>query len=124
MGFLGTRSRTDNSVTAGPSDDDFRLALDMMPQLGWMTDKDGKPIWYNKRWHEYTGLTIDDVRKHGREYLLHPDHAHRVMDNLKSYFASGQEWEDMFPLKAKNGEYHWFLSRAQPMRNAQSKRRA
>ena len=30
-------------------------------------------------------------------------------------------WEDTFPLRGKDGEYRWFLSRAVPIKNAHGK---
>jgi signal transduction histidine kinase/CheY-like chemotaxis protein len=30
---------------------------------------------------------------------------------------AGENWEDTFPLRSKEGEYNWFLSRAVPIRN-------
>lgn len=30
----------------------------------------------------------------------------------------GPDWEDTYPLRRHDGEYHWFLSRAAPFRNA------
>ncbi len=31
---------------------------------------------------------------------------------------AGSDWEDTFPLRGKDGQYNWFLSRAVPIRNA------
>ena len=33
-------------------------------------------------------------------------------------FISGEPWEDTFPVRSKDGEYRWFLSRALPIRDA------
>lgn len=121
MGFLSTRSRTKAPAATQPGDEEFRLMADLMPQLAWMVDKDGKSVWYNKRWYDYTGLTIDDVNQKGREIVLHPEHIDRVITRFKKHLAEGQDWEDTFPLRSSTGEYRWFLSRAQPIRDEQGK---
>jgi PAS domain-containing protein len=33
----------------------------------------------------------------------------------------GESWDDTFPLRSKSGEYRWFLSRAQPIRDDSGK---
>jgi two-component system NtrC family sensor kinase len=36
---------------------------------------------------------------------------------VAEHFKSGSPWEDIFPLRGKDGSYRWFLSRALPIRN-------
>ena len=40
----------------------FRLLADTIPTLCWMADPTGNIYWYNKRWHEYTGLTPGKIK--------------------------------------------------------------
>jgi len=120
MGFLSARSKAQSRTSSPaytPGDEEFRLMADLMPQLAWMTDAEGKSIWYNKRWYDYTGVTLDNIQDKGRDILMHPDHAEAVMKRVKDHFAGGRDWEDTFPLRNKHGEYRWFLSRAQPLRD-------
>ncbi|HEY8964373.1 MAG TPA: ATP-binding protein [Alphaproteobacteria bacterium] len=119
MGFLTTRSRPKTPAATQPGDDEFRLMVDLMPQLAWMTDKDGSPLWYNQRWYDYTGMTLADIKAKGRTQIIHPEHADRVTTKLKQNFSSGLEWEETFPIKSKDGDYHWFLSRGEPIRDEQ-----
>ncbi len=76
-----------------------------------MADANGSIFWYNDRWHEYTGTTIDQVQGWGWTAVHHPDHVGRVKARIQQSWDSGHEWEDTFPLRASNGEYRWFLSR-------------
>jgi K+-sensing histidine kinase KdpD len=48
----------------------------------------------------------------------HPDHVDRVVARIKHAWATGEPWEDTFPLRGKDGQYRWFLSRAVPIRGA------
>jgi PAS domain S-box-containing protein len=96
------------------SDAQFRVLADNMAQLAWMADANGATYWFNKRFFDYTGLTeVDDLPK--RQALNHPDHAERVRTNFLRSIEAGQPWEDTFPLRGKDGEYRWFLSRALPI---------
>src|SRR3569832_119032 len=96
---------------------DFRTLADNMSQLAWMTDEKGSHFWFNQRWFEYSGATLDDMRGNGWFSLCHPEHRERVASHMQACWQSGQAWEDLFPLRGKDGEYRWFLSRAVPVRD-------
>ena len=96
----------------------FRTLANAIPQLAWMADADGAIHWYNQRWYDYTGTTIEEMRGWGWQKVHHPDHVQRVVDRIRHSFDTGEPWEDTFPLRRSDGEYRWFLSRALPMRRA------
>jgi PAS domain S-box-containing protein len=100
------------------SEERFRVLADNMRQLAWTTDPDGHIHWYNRRWYEFTGTTFEQMEGWGWKAVHHPDHIERVEKVWRDALARGEEWEDIFPLRGKNGEYRWFLSRAQPIRDA------
>ncbi|HLZ21281.1 MAG TPA: ATP-binding protein [Ktedonobacterales bacterium] len=99
----------------------FRTLADNISQFAWMADETGAIFWYNKRWYEYTGTTLEDVAGWGWQKVHHPDHVERVVNKISACFQSGEPWEDTFPLRAKDGEYRWFLSRAIPIRDGSGK---
>jgi len=96
----------------------FRTLADSIPQLAWMARPDGHIFWYNKRWHDYTGTTLDEMEGWGWKKVHHPDHVDRVVQRLQRSWDTGEPWEDTFPLRSKDGLYRWFLSRALPIRDA------
>ena len=95
----------------------FRALADNIPQLAWMTDASGGVAWYNKRWFDYTGMTLEEMAGWGWTAVHHPDHLERVIAKFKSHLATGEAWEDIFPLRSGSGEFRWFLSRAFPIRD-------
>lgn len=99
------------------SDAEFRTLADNMSQLAWMTDAGGWIHWYNKRWFDYTGTTLEDMQGWGWQKIHHPEHVDRVTEKFKRHIATGEAWEDTFPLRGKDGAYRWFLSRALPIRD-------
>ena len=88
-----------------------------IPQLSWMTDADGSINWYNQRWYEYTGAAFEDMAGWGWRSVHHPDHLERVERRFRINLQSGEPWEDTFPLRAADGSFRWFLSRAMPIRD-------
>ena len=99
----------------------FRTLANSISQLAWMADGEGYIFWYNDRWYEYTGTTLEEMKGWGWQKVHHPDEVGRVVERIKVAFATGQPWEDTFPLRSKTGEYRWFLSRALPIFDAEGK---
>jgi PAS domain S-box-containing protein len=109
------RKRAEAALIA--SETKFHELADNMSQLAWTADAQGKIYWYNKRWHDYAGTTLEDLRDWDWQEVHHPEHVDRVVSRIRQNFETGTPWEDTFPLKRRDGTYRWFLSRALPIRN-------
>ncbi|OLP17520.1 hypothetical protein BST81_14365 [Leptolyngbya sp. 'hensonii'] len=109
--------RKQAELTLKESEERFRTLADNMSQFAWMADASGEVFWYNQRWFEYTGTTLEVMQGWGWEKVHHPDHVDRVVQHVRHCFATGELWEDTFPLRRQDGTYRWFLSRATPIRN-------
>ena len=99
------------------SESRFRTLADNIAAFAWMADAAGSIYWYNKRWFDYTGTALDEVKRWGWRKLQHPNHVDRVIDKIERCLDTGEVWEDTFPLKGRDGLYRWFLSRAMPIRD-------
>ena len=95
----------------------FRELADNISQMAWTADAHGWRYWYNKRWFDYTGTTLEQMQGWGWQKVHHPDHVNRVVQRIRQSFETGTPWEDTFPLRSKEGNYRWFLSRALPIRD-------
>jgi PAS domain S-box-containing protein len=102
------------------SEERFRNLADHVAQLAWMADGRGSVVWYNRRWFEYTGTTLEQVQGWGWQAVHHPDHIDRVVARFRDCVERGEPWEDTFPLRGADGGYRWFLSRAVPIRDEAS----
>ena len=56
----------------------FRDLADNIPQLAWMADGGGQIFWYNQRWFDYTGSTLEQMRGSGWRAAHHPEHVEAV----------------------------------------------
>ncbi len=99
-------------------EEQFRALAESIPQLAWMADASGSIYWYNQRWYDYTGTTLEAMRGWGWTAVHHPDHVDRVVARIQQSWDTGEPWEDTFPLRGRDGRHRWFLSRAQPIRDA------
>lgn len=113
---ISDRRRVEETISE--SDERFRALADNISQLAWMADSDGWVFWYNQRWYDYTGTTLETMQGWGWRAVHHPDHVERVTKTVERIWESGQEWEDLFPLRRHDGKYRWFLTRALPIRDA------
>jgi PAS domain S-box-containing protein len=82
-----------------------------------MADPTGSIFWFNRRWYEFTGTTLDDMQGWGWTKVHHPDHVDRVVDRIRHSWETGEAWEDTFPLQGRDGQFRSFLSRALPVRD-------
>ncbi len=103
------------------SEERFRTLADNISQFAWMADGQGRVFWYNQRWYEYTGTTLEEMQGWGWQKVHHPDHVERVVARITRSFETGEPWEDTFPLRGKDGRYRWFLSRALPIRDSEGR---
>jgi len=99
----------------------FRLLTEVMPQLVWSSRPDGRVDYCNSRWLAYTGLTLAEVQDGGWTKALHPDDHAATMAAWARATQTGEEYQVEQRLRARGGQYHWFLTRALPLRDAAGK---
>jgi PAS domain S-box-containing protein len=99
----------------------FRALGDNIAQMAWMTDPEGNIFWYNRRWYDYTGTTFEEMKGWGWSKVHHADHLERVTQKWIVHLKQGANWEDTFPLRGKDGNFRWFLSRAFPIKDSNGK---
>jgi formate hydrogenlyase transcriptional activator len=95
----------------------LRKIIDTIPILAWCSLPDGTGIFWNRRWHEYTGLTLEVVRGWGWQDAIHPEDLKEITDKWLGFLASGQAGEVEGRLRRFDGVYRWFLFRAEPLRD-------
>jgi two-component system CheB/CheR fusion protein len=100
-----------------PNEQRFGQIADSMPQLVWVTRTDGRHDYFNRRWYEYTGVPEGSTGGESWIGLFHPDDEERVRQDWAHCRETGQIYEIEYRLRGRDGEYRWFLCRAQPVRD-------
>ena len=100
------------------SQERFQAMANAIPQLAWMAKPDGFIFWYNQRWHDYCGTTPEQMEGWGWQSVHDPAELPRIIERWKAALANGESWEDTFPLRRRDGEFRWHLSRARPLHDA------
>jgi PAS domain S-box-containing protein len=103
-------------AVAKQAERELRLAINTIPALVWSALPDGSLDLINQRWEEI-GLSLDDLR--GSEWIkvLHSDERTEVADRWRTAVETGTRYENTERVRRADGEYRWFLSRAQPLRD-------
>ncbi len=100
---------------------EFTTLANTVAQLSWMAEADGHIFWYNDRWYDYTGTDLAEMQGWGWQKVHHPDHIDKVLAFVKASWPIGKPFELSFPLRSKDGEYRWFLTRAVPILDEQGR---
>ena len=95
----------------------YRLVTEQMPQIVWMADARGSHLYFNRRWFEFTGLSPQESYGSGWSKQLHCDDSDRVQMRWQHSLDSGAPYEIEYRFRRHDGEYHWFLVRALPLRD-------
>lgn len=97
------------------SEQRWRTLTNSMPQIAYIAGPKGEVTWFNDRWYEFTGLSSEDSLDHQWRLRLHPEHCQRIVSSIERSHANGTASEETFPLRGKDGDYQWFLSRTHPI---------
>src|SRR3989441_322316 len=113
-----SRGDLENALTeAKRVDPDLRRIIDTIPVLAWCNLPDGSVEFANQRWHDYTGLSPEGTRGWGWTVAIHADDLETMTGKWQALLASGQTGEIEARLRRYDGEYRWFLFRAEPVRD-------
>jgi PAS domain S-box-containing protein len=83
----------------------------------WRCRPDGSVEFFNRRWLEYTGLSLDRALGWGWTGAIHPDDLDQLTDRWRELVASGESGQLEARLRRGSGEYRWFLVGMGPSRN-------
>ena len=111
------RRRTEEALRE--SEESFRQLADAMPQIVWTARADGYHDYYNRRWFEYTGTTLEQSKGWGWQPVLHPDDVEHCLRVWSRAVVTGQGYEIEYRFRrVADGQFRWHLGRAVPMRDA------
>ena len=96
----------------------FSLLAETMPQIVWAAKPDGNINYYNQRWVDYTGLSMEQTQDWGWKPVVHPDDLANSLECWRKSFTTGSDYEAEYRFRrASDGAYRWHLGRAFPLRD-------
>jgi PAS domain S-box-containing protein len=93
-----------------------RLLADSMPHIVWTARADGTVDYFNGRWYEYTGMSLEESLKHlGWRLAVHSDDLGRLLIVRDPAVEEGQVFQADVRLRDREGAYRWHMVRSVPV---------
>ncbi|QDV68794.1 Sensor protein FixL [Rosistilla carotiformis] len=93
----------------------FQQLADPLPSLVWTCRPNGEADFFNRKWHERTGQSLDEAIGWGWSDVIHPDDRERVVGDWGKIVRNPQSYEFQARYRMADGSYCWHLVRAEPM---------
>jgi PAS domain S-box-containing protein len=94
---------------------EFERLLETLPQLVWTTNPymtDGKEMYINKRWYEYTGLSRDKDFNDIYKACVPLEQQKGVMERWQHCLTTHEDFESEILVRRYDGEYRWHITKA------------
>jgi PAS domain S-box-containing protein len=99
------------------AEDELRAIIDNAPVFLWSDLPDGYCEFVNQRWLTYFNLSLQEAQGAGWATLMHPDDAAHHLERWQKSVSTGIPFEAEARFRSPDGEYRWFLNRANPLRD-------
>jgi len=97
------------------SERNLSLMINAIPTLIHVLCADGSVLYVNQAVLDYTGLTLEDVKKEGyRSQVFHPEDVKRLRDERRVALTRPIPFETEQRVLGRDGGYRWFLVRYNP----------
>ena len=95
----------------------IQLLVDSIPALIHTARPDGYLDYFNKRWLEYLGVTLDDVTGWKWSAFVHPRDVEGTVAKWRACLETGEVFEYETRVRGAGGEYRWMFHRKVPLRD-------
>jgi PAS domain S-box-containing protein len=94
---------------------------DLVPDLLWSSDPQGRANWTNGRWSEYTGQGEQQALGEGWTAAIHPEDLPRILARWRRATDRRLPLVTECRLRRHDGPFRWHLMRAAPLRDGQGR---
>src|SRR5277367_2173640 len=95
----------------------IQLLVDSIPALIHTSLPDGYLDYFNKRWLEYLGVSLDKVVGWNWTTFIHPEDVDGIVAEWRGCLATGEIFEYETRVRRADGEYRWMFHRKVPLRD-------
>src|SRR6202051_2154943 len=97
----------------------LQTVIDTVLFFLWTSFPDGSKEYLNKRWYEYTGLSLEQGQGWDWKVVVHPDDLDRLVREWQALLDAPKPGELETRILRYDGEYRWFLIRVVPQLDEQ-----
>ncbi|TWU44413.1 Sporulation kinase E [Novipirellula aureliae] len=114
-----TSSDHDDEMTAKSTfDEAFQPFADAMPVMVWMCAADGSAMFFNRKWVEMTGLSMEDSLGDGWTRAIHPEDQKHALATWQHAIQTRANHDVELRYRMVDGSYRWHILKALPTLNA------
>ena len=103
------------------SEDHYRHAVELNPQIPWVAEPDGIILDATQRWVTLTGLSKEESLGKGWVRALHPDDLMPTLRAWEHALRTGENLDAQYRILRSDGVWRWMRARAAPRRNEEGK---
>jgi PAS domain S-box-containing protein len=103
--------------TVAESERKLKAIIDTIPTLAWSAHPDGSVDFLSQNYLDYVGLAPDQTLNWNWTAAVHPDDLPGLAAAWQAIMAAGEAGEAEARLRRFDGQYRWFLFRANPLRD-------
>ncbi len=101
------------------TEEHFRHMMELMPQIPWVIDREGRALDVSQRWLEITGTKAEQWRGFGWLEALHPDDVQPTQEAMQRAFASGLQIDAQYRVRRSSAHpWKWMRARGSARRDA------
>jgi PAS domain S-box-containing protein len=93
----------------------FRTLADTAPALIWHTDAEGRNLFANRHFVEFSGSSAEELRGTGWYHLIEPAQLAGFIQEYGTAVLARQGWSRRIRLRRRDGAWRWLDHSAQPL---------
>ena len=96
------------------SEERFRLMANSAPVMIWLAGTDKKCSWFNNKWLEFVGRSMEQEIGDGWVENVHPADLDRCYQTFVSSFDAREPFSMEYRIRRSDGQYRWILDNGIP----------
>jgi PAS domain S-box-containing protein len=113
------RKQTEEALVE--SEDHYRNAVELSPEVPWTADPDGMILDTSLRWEALTGLTREESRGKGWIRAINPDDRQTTLRAWEKALRTGELLDVQYRIRCRDCAWRWMRARAAPRRDEDGK---
>ena len=95
--------------------------IETIPSMLWSVSPTGETTHLSQRFLEYFGVRFEEIISRGWESFIHPEDREETVKAFARAISTGESYRAIHRLRRADGEYRWYNSMGEPLRDPQGK---